>query len=101
MLSKEFVEKMKIKLLEEQARLEAEFAGLAGHVEIGSRDDENAKEAEEDEINRSIKIRIQADLEKIAKALNKIELGTYGVDDFGQAIAEDRLEALPWADRAI
>ena len=64
-------------------------------------DDENAKEAEEDEINRSIKIRIQADLEKIAKALNKIELGTYGVDDFGQAIAEDRLEALPWADRAI
>ena len=40
-------------------------------------------------------------MEKIAKALNKIELGTYGVDDFGQAIAEDRLEALPWADRAI
>lgn len=101
MLSKEFVDKMKAKLLEEQARLEAELAGLAGHMEIGSRDDENAKEAEEDEINHSIKIRIQADLEKIDKALSKVESGTYGTDDFGQTIAEDRLEALPWADKAI
>lgn len=101
MLPTEFIEKMKAKLLEERVRLKAELEGLPEHLEIGSRDDENAKEAEGDEVNYSIKTRIEADLAKIEKALGKIEAGTYGTDDAGEEIAKERLEVLPWADKSI
>ena len=41
------------------------------------------------------------DLEKINKALSKMEAGTYGTDDAGGQIPKERLEVLPWADKAI
>ncbi|MBI3232292.1 MAG: hypothetical protein HYZ51_04400 [Candidatus Doudnabacteria bacterium] len=100
-LSQDFIEKMKARLLAEKSRLETELKGLPSHLEIGQRDDENAKEAEEDEVNRSIKFKVEADLEKIAKALERIQHGTYGLDDAGRPIAKERLEALPWADKSI
>jgi len=100
-LTEDFIEEMKTKLLEEKQRLTEELSNLPGHLEIGSRSDENAKEAEDDEVNNSLKIRIEADLEKIETALAKIDAGTYGIDDSGRQISEDRLRALPWADKAI
>ena len=39
--------------------------------------------------------------EKIDKALLKIDNGTYGTDDEGKEISQERLAALPWADKAI
>jgi RNA polymerase-binding transcription factor DksA len=41
------------------------------------------------------------DSEKVNKALNKIAAGTYGIDDEGNEIPEERLRALPWADKSI
>jgi RNA polymerase-binding transcription factor DksA len=37
----------------------------------------------------------------VNKALNKIAAGTYGIDDEGNEIPEERLRALPWADKSI
>ena len=101
MLTQEFIAEMKAKLLEEQARLENDLSGLAEHSEIGDDMDESATEVQLDEVNHDLIERMKTDLEKIAQALKKIEDGTYGVDDNGNEIAEDRLRAIPWADKAI
>ncbi|MCL5775246.1 MAG: hypothetical protein M1333_03485 [Patescibacteria group bacterium] len=101
MLSQEFVSEMKQKLVESKEKLEQDLAGLSPHTEIGSNPDESAEEVELDEVNRDMIARINLDLAKINKALEKIEAGTYGVDDAGNQISEARLRVLPWADKAI
>lgn len=101
MLSQEFVSEMKQKLVESKEKLEQDLAGLSPHTEIGSNPDESAEEVELDEVNQDMIARINQDLAKIKKALEKIEAGTYGVDDAGNQISEARLRVLPWADKAI
>ncbi len=101
MLSQEFINEMKQKLVESKEKLEQDLAGLSPHTEIGSNPDESAEEVELDEVNQDMIARINQDLAKINKALQKIEAGTYGVDDEGNQISEARLKALPWADKAI
>ena len=101
MLTPEFIEEMKAKLLEAKQRLTGDLEGFSSHTEVGEDYDENATEIQIDEANQDMRTRFAADLEKIEKALAKIEAGTYGVDDDGQEIGEDRLRAMPWADKAI
>lgn len=101
MLTQDFIDEMKIKLLAEKERLTKDDAGLSEHTELGREYDENAQEVELDDVNTDIKSHMKADLEKIEKALAKIEDGTYGTDDNGNEISEERLRAIPWADVAI
>lgn len=101
MLSKEFIEEMRAKLLAQKELLTADAAGLAEHTELGREFDENAQEVELDDVNADMRNRMNDDLEKIEKALAKIEAGTYGTDDEGNEIAEERLRVIPWADQAI
>jgi RNA polymerase-binding transcription factor DksA len=101
MLSQPFIDEMKKKLLEAKQKLQAELAGLSPHEELGEDLDSSAQEVEDDEVSQDMIARFSADLEKIDKALAKIESGTYGVDDSGQQISEERLRVLPWADKAI
>ena len=101
MLSKEFIEEMRAKLLAEKELLTTDSAGLAEHTELGREFDENAQEVELDDVNADMRNRMKGDLEKIEKALAKIDAGTYGTDDEGKAISEDRLRVIPWADEAI
>lgn len=101
MLSQEFIEEMKTKLLSEQETLQRDLAGLQEHSEVGNDLDENATEIQIDEVSQNQIERMTADLQKVEKALQKIEEGTYGVDDDGVEISEDRLRAIPWADKAI
>ena len=100
-LSPQFIEEMKQKLLLEKARLQKELTGIRPHTELGSGSDENAEEVNLDEVNQDLIARITSDLEKIDASLAKIEDGTYGTDDSGKEISEDRLRALPWADKAL
>jgi RNA polymerase-binding transcription factor DksA len=88
-------------LLSEKERLTADAAGLAEHTEVGVEEDENATEEQIDEVNSDIRYRMEADLVKIEKALAKIDAGTYGTDDSGVEISEERLRVIPWADEAI
>lgn len=101
MLSQEFISEMKANLLAEQETLTNDLAAMSGHSEVGDDLDENATEVQMDDVNRDMSERITTDLEKIAKALQKIEDGTYGIDDDGNEISEERLRAIPWADKAI
>lgn len=101
MLQQQFIDEMKTKLLEAKQKLEGDLAGLNPHEELGGDLDSNVQEVEDDEVSRDMISRITMDLEKINKALAKIESGSYGTDDEGKEITEPRLRALPWADKAI
>lgn len=101
MLSKEFIQEMKERLVDQKEKLETELAGLSVHEELGGDMDSNAQEVETDDVSRDVMAKIKIDLAKISKALDKIEAGSYGTDDEGKEIHQDRLNALPWADKAI
>lgn len=101
MLSQEFIDEMKTMLLAEKQRLSAELSDTPEHIELGREYDENAQEVERDEVSADLRERISGDLEKIEKALGKIEAGTYGTDNDGNEISEERLRVIPWADQAI
>lgn len=101
MLSQDFIEEMKTKLLAEKDRLTTDSSAMHEHTELGREYDENAQEVELDEVNQDMKSRMEADLAKIEKALSKIESGNYGTDDEGNEISEERLRAIPWADQAL
>ena len=101
MLSPEFVQEMKTKLLEMKTKLEEDLKGLTAHTEVGEDYDENATEIQIDEVNQDLIAQMKSDLEKIGAALARIESGTYGVAVDGREISEERLRALPWADTAI
>lgn len=101
MLSQDFIAKMKTRLEDEKATLLNDLSGLQEHTEVGPEMDENATEVQIDDVNKDLIARMQSDLEKIEKALRKIEDGTYGTDDDGNEISEARLEAMPWADKAL
>lgn len=101
MLSQQFIDEMKQKLLAAKAKLENELLGLKAHEELGGDLDSNVQEVEDDEVSQDVIARMKADLEKIHEALAKIEGGSYGTDSEGKEIGEDRLRALPWADKAI
>ena len=101
MLSQQFLEEMKQKLLEAKEKLEADLSGLHAHTEMGDSEEENSDEVGPDEASQDVIALMTADLKKINKALGKIADGSYGTDDEGKSISEDRLRALPWADKAI
>ena len=101
MLNTEFIEEMKAKLLAERERLMSDLAGAPSHTEIGEDYDENAQEVEADDVNANVRARVQSDMDKIEKALQKIDAGTYGTDNDGVEISEERLRVIPWADKAL
>ena len=101
MLLPAFIEEMKQKLLSEKQRLEKDLRGLSEHTELGSDLDSQIQEIEGDEVSRDLMAALKSDLAKINKALKKIEEGSYGLDDSGKEISEDRLKVLPWADKAL
>ncbi|MBI5530702.1 MAG: TraR/DksA family transcriptional regulator [Candidatus Doudnabacteria bacterium] len=101
MLPQPFIEEMKTKLLAQKAKMQADLADLKPHQELGGDLDSSAQEVEDDEVSRDLIAKLSADLERIEKALAKIEDGTYGTDDEGKEISQERLAALPWADKAI
>ena len=101
MLSQQFIDEMKEKLLAQKQKFSGDLAGLSSHTEMGDTEEENADEVNVDEASQDVRAIMNADLEKIVKALNKIEDGTYGTDDEGNEIPEARLRVIPWADKAI
>ena len=101
MHSQEFIQEMKQMLLERKAKLEEDLNGLSSHTELGDDLDSQAQEVEDDEVSQDVIARMKADIEKINSALAKIENGSYGVDDEGNEISEDRLKAIPWADKGV
>lgn len=101
MLSQSFIDEMKNELLKKLKELSEELQGISSHVELGDDTDAQAQEVEADEVSQDVIAAINSDMEKIKNALAKIDAGTYGIDDEGKEISEDRLRVLPWADKAL
>src|SRR5580765_3575384 len=101
MLTPSFIEEMKQQLLQEKKRIETDLAGMPVHSEIGDDIESTEDEAEADFDKQGVRKQLTTNLQKVEAALEKIEAGTYGVDDEGKEISEARLRALPWADKSL
>jgi DnaK suppressor protein len=101
MPSQAFIEEMKEKLLAQKKKLQEDLSGLSVHTEMGDDQEANSDEVNVDEVSQDVSAVMKKDLAKIEKALGKIADGSYGTDDEGKQIGEERLRALPWADKAI
>ena len=101
MYSQEFLDEMKQALIKEKNRLETDLADLHAHTEIGDDADESATEVEIDEVNQDLMATLTRALDMVNAALEKVDDGTYGVDEGGKVIGEERLRAMPWADKVV
>jgi DnaK suppressor protein len=96
-------------LEQRRTELEGELASLTAvprdpmaAVSFGKRIGDGTTEAV-DRLNRvGAANSIAATLADVERALEKLSDGTYGIcDDGGEAITEERLEAIPWATLCI
>lgn len=66
--------------------------------EVGDKEEDNAVEVASYQDNMSLERNLETNLEKIEKALKKMDEGKYGIcERCGQPIEENRLEAYPEA----
>jgi DnaK suppressor protein len=98
------------KLLEEEReRIQRELddlrAGRPTADELSNLDQHTADvgtELFEDERDQSMILRLEHELEAVARAMKRIEDGTYGVSvESGKPIPDARLEAVPHAERTV
>lgn len=71
-------------------------------ADVGDKDEDNAIEVANFQDSISLERTLETTLEKIDKALEKIEKGTFGTcEDCGNKIGEERLLAYPEAQHCI
>lgn len=104
--SKEFIDEMKGRLLQEKAMLEGELGIIsdenkgdyqAKYPEYGRHEEENADEVADYQARAAATEAAESRLENVIAALKRIEEGTYGETDEGELIPEGRLRANPAA----
>lgn len=97
-------ERARQRLAEERARIERELAAV-GPQEAGEEPEDTGDQAVDlDQAGKDEAIRqdLQRALEAIERAEQRLEEGTYGKSVVsGAPIPDERLEALPWADRLV
>ncbi|MCR4313852.1 MAG: TraR/DksA C4-type zinc finger protein [Candidatus Uhrbacteria bacterium] len=111
----DLVQKMKVLLDGEKARLEKELANFAHRnpkasetdfdadfPNVGEKEDENASEVAQFSDNLSLEDELEKALRDVESALKMIEKGTYGTCKYcGQQIDERRLIARPTSTSCI
>lgn len=101
---------LKNALIAEKNQLEGELqhiakkSGTQGDYEttfpenLGGHDEENATEVEQYADNLAVEASLETQLKDVLDALQKMDAGTYGIDEnTGDAITIDRLKAYPAA----
>ncbi len=92
------------RLAEERARIERE---LEGHGQEEAADEpkdsgDQANELEQTDTDNALRVELRQILEAIERAEARLEEGTYGVSVVsGDPIPDERLKAIPWADRNV
>jgi DnaK suppressor protein len=88
-------------------RIEAELAALEGREdeeELSHLDQHPADDAQflhDEEVEEGIAERRREELEAIERAERRLEEGSYGISiESGEPIPDERLEAIPWAERS-
>jgi RNA polymerase-binding transcription factor len=91
------------RLSEERARVEQELARLAGpETSEETRESDQAAELDQAERDEAIREELTETLLAIGRAERRLEDGTFGVSVVsGEPIPDERLEAVPWADRKV
>jgi RNA polymerase-binding protein DksA len=102
MLSTDLIEKQKKALLVEKERLEKKIAELKKFPDYGQNEDDNAKETADYENNLSVEEQLNYLLNKVKRALESIEDGSYGkCQKCSKIIEQGRLEIMPYAELCI
>lgn len=115
MLTQDFIESIKQRLVEEKTRLEQDLADIGtkdkehpGHFELqfpesgGNSDDDNAMEVTAYADELSIGAKLESELKDVLNALQAIEHGTYGNCKYcHKEIDMKRLEARPTSSTCI
>lgn len=115
MLTKEFIDRMKAKLLEMKTALEADLAEVAekdpSHPQnfnaiypesASNSDDDNAEEISAYADEMSLVGELESQLKDVTKALELIEKGGYGMCKYcGNEIDQKRLEARPSSSSCV
>lgn len=97
-------DRIQAQLLAKQAELAARLERLKDNLTSGRSADsqEQAQELENAEVIDALGNEARIEISKIARALDQIKNGTYGIcADCGTTIPMARLEAHPFADRCI
>jgi RNA polymerase-binding transcription factor len=87
-------------------RIEAELAAMEGREdegELSHLDQHPADDAQflhDDEVEEGLAERLREQLVAIERAGRRLDEGTYGISiESGEPIPDERLEAIPWAER--
>jgi DnaK suppressor protein len=92
------------RLAEERARIERELGAIGPQDAEEQPEDTGDQASDLDQAGKDDAIRedLQRALEAIERAEQRLEEGTYGKSVIsGEPIPDERLEALPWADRLV
>jgi RNA polymerase-binding transcription factor len=98
------VEHARERLADERARIEQELERL-GQSEASDEPQDSgdqANELEQTDTDNALREDLRRTLESIERAEARLDDGTYGVSVVsGEPIPDERLEAIPWADRKV
>ena len=94
----------KQRLAEERARVEKELEGIGAPISEDEPEDSGdaADDLQQDATDDAVREGLRRTLQDIERAEQRLAEGTYGKSVVsGDPIPEERLEALPWADRKV
>ena len=97
-------ERARERLTEERARIERELERLGSSQASDEPKDtgDQANELEQTDTENALRDDLRRTLEAIERAEGRLAEGTYGVSVVsGDPIPDERLEAIPWADRKV
>jgi DnaK suppressor protein len=93
-------------LAAQRQRIETALADLTGRAdeeELSNLDQHPADDAQflaDEEVEEGLAERLREELEAVERAEARLDEGTYGLSiESGEPIPDERLEALPWAER--
>jgi DnaK suppressor protein len=97
-------ERARERLAEERARIERELERLGSSQASDEPQDtgDQANELEQTDTENALRDDLRRTLEAIERAEGRLDEGTYGASVVsGEPIPDERLEAIPWADRKV
>jgi RNA polymerase-binding transcription factor len=97
-------ERARERLTEERARMERELERLGSSQASDEPKDtgDQANELEQTDTENALRDDLRRTLEAIERAEGRLDEGTFGVSVVsGDPIPDERLEAIPWADRKV
>ena len=97
-------ERARERLAEERARIERELGGIGGPDPPEEPEDtgDQADDLVQAGTDNALRDDLKRTLEAIQRAEQRLEEGTYGKSVVsGEPIPDERLEAIPWADRRV